>query len=263
MQATTWHKSPSSESLAALVKAGRVVLRLPEDRALLASHGIIDLDPLLRQGFLERMDVRGLFRIRQVPRRVRSDQLAVASALVSHNSYYISWWTALSHHRLTEQLPRTIWVATTVYRPTTSVQGTVFRFVRLADRKFFGFQPLAVPGGHVLMASKSKAVIDSLERPEYAGGLGEVGKAIASPRVTVPSLIQAARRQEVQATTQRLGWFIENIRKEDASPLLALCDRDRRTIPIDRRGGHWWAVDTRWNVGVNFDAASLDAQLQT
>ena len=252
----------ASVGLANLVRSGHTVLRLPEDQELLADHQI-KLEPLIRSGYVEHLNLKGLYRIRRIPKRIVSSQLLFVPTLISHHSYYVSWWTALSHHGLAEQMPQTIWVATEVFRPNRSVAGTNFRFVRLAPGKFFGFQPLAVPGGRVLMASKAKAVLDSLEHPEYAGGFGEVVKAIANPRVTVDALIRTAQRQGVSATAQRLGWLIENLRHEDASPLLAMRQNNRVALPLDRHSPSTARRDNRWGLMVNIELRPILEQLAT
>ena len=249
-------------ALSNLIHTGHAVFRLPGDRGLLADLGM-ELEPLIRSGYVERLDAKGLYRIRRIPKLVIGSQFLLVPALVSYNNYYVSWWTALSHHRLTEQLPQTIWVASKVFRQNRNVAGTNFRFVRLAPNKFFGFQSVVVPGGRVLMASKSKAVLDSLEHPEYAGGFGEVAKAIINPRVTTDALIRTAKRQGVAATAQRLGWLIENLRQEDASPLLTMRQNNRVALLLNRCYPATTRIDNRWQVVVNVDPKVVWEQFAT
>jgi predicted transcriptional regulator of viral defense system len=40
-------------------------------------------------------------------------------------------------------------------------------------QKFFGFEPVDVLGYEVLLSDREKTVIDCIDRPELAGGIGE------------------------------------------------------------------------------------------
>jgi predicted transcriptional regulator of viral defense system len=241
----------------------RRVLQLPRDRELLAELGISDLDSLVRMGFLAQTEQRGLYLVRDISRPVVLDQLALVPALAYPNPYFVSWWTALAFHSLTEQSPRTAFVATTKFRSTRQVEGFTYQFVRLSPRKFFGFHPVPISGAHVLIATKAKAVIDAVDHPEYSGGMSEVAKAVASPLVRADDLISAAQRQGVKAVAQRLGWLMENVRGSDASALLGMRNTGGKALGVDSerpvRGEH----DRRWNLTVNLDLDSLREGLLT
>ena len=52
---------------------------------------------------------------------------------------YISYWSALNYHELTEQVSPTVCAATTERVPTREIHNRTCRFVTLTDSKFFGF----------------------------------------------------------------------------------------------------------------------------
>jgi predicted transcriptional regulator of viral defense system len=248
----------SALALQALEERHGSILRLPADAQLLADTGIHDLRPLVRQGLLEDLAPRGLYRIRHVPRLLPLNHLALIPALTDPRPYYISWWSALSFHDLTEQLPRTVSVAVTSKRRHAELAGLLIRFVRVAPQKFFGFRTVRLDGMPVAIATPEKAIIDSLDLPAYAGGLGEIAKAIASPRISSNQLVRLAQRYGVHAVAQRLGWLIENIRGEDASRLLPMANPGspyRLNAAAERAG----EIDVRWNLVLNASPTSLTA----
>jgi len=92
---------------------------------------------------------------------------------------YISYWSALSYHGLTEQVPLTVFIATTKRLPNKEIHDVEYRFVTLTDEKFFGFEPVSVGSQQVNIATVEKAIVDCADHPEYCGGIRELAKALS------------------------------------------------------------------------------------
>ncbi len=120
---------------------------------------------------------------------------------------YVSFWTALSYYKLTEQLPRTVYVITTVQRPAVLFGDAKIRFVKFTSRKFFGYGRIK----NMFIADKEKALLDSLLHPKYAGGIVEVFKATVNAWAEIDhaKLYEYAKQMGSKALLQRLGYFIE------------------------------------------------------
>jgi len=114
------------------------------------------------------------------PERVLSNPMFIATRVA--NPAYVSYWSALHFHGLTEQVPRTIFVVTTRKRKPLDFNGARLVFVRVAPYKFFGYQREMIGDLPVLVAEVEKALVDSLDQPRYAGGLLEVAKALYQAR---------------------------------------------------------------------------------
>jgi len=93
---------------------------------------------------------------------------------------YISYWTALNYHGLTEQVPITVFAATTEQVPTREIHGVTYTFVTVTDAKYFGFEPVAIDAHTVNIASVEKTLIDCADHPEYCGGILELAKGLAT-----------------------------------------------------------------------------------
>jgi len=93
---------------------------------------------------------------------------------------YISYWTALNHHGLTEQVPTTVFAATTDQVPTREIHGVTYTFVTVTDAKFFGFEPVAIDAHTVNIATVEKTLVDCADHPEYCGGILELAKGLAN-----------------------------------------------------------------------------------
>ncbi len=69
-----------------------------------------------------------------------------------------------------------------------------FRIVTLRPRKCFGYRRETVAELPVLIADEAKAIIDSLDQPRYAGGIGEVAKALVFTGGTALRLVLRGNR---------------------------------------------------------------------
>jgi len=58
---------------------------------------------------------------------------------------YISYWSALNYHDLTEQVPTTVFSATTEKVPEREIHGVGYKFVTVTRDKFFGYEKLISP----------------------------------------------------------------------------------------------------------------------
>ncbi len=144
------------------------------------------------------------------PERVLSNPLFIASHLIA--PAYVSYWSALHHYGFTEQVPLTTFVATTRKKRPVSLQGFRFHFVVVKPHKFFGYRRERIGDLPTVVADEAKAIVDSLDLLQHAGGIGEVAKAlqVALETVDVPTLIDYANRMENKSLGSRLGYLLES-----------------------------------------------------
>jgi predicted transcriptional regulator of viral defense system len=145
------------------------------------------------------------------PERVLSNPLFIASHLVT--PAYVSYWSALHFYGFTEQVPLTVFAATTKKKRPVSFHGFQFRFVTVQPGKFFGYRREMVGELPVLIADEAKAIVDSLDQPRYAGGITEVAKTLrtALEMVDVSTLVEYANRMGNKSLGSRLGYLLESL----------------------------------------------------
>jgi len=186
------------------------------------------------------------------PERVLSNPLFIATRLA--HPAYVSYWSALHFHGLTEQVPRTVFVATTRKRRPLEFDGIRFVFVRVAPYKFFGYQREIVGDLPVLMAEVEKALVDSLDQLRYAGGLLEVAKALyqARAQLDLERLVEYANRMRNRSLCSRLGYLLERF----GQPVEGL-NISQTFVLLDPQGKAEGPYDHRWRVRVNVSDAEL------
>ncbi|MBU1339233.1 MAG: hypothetical protein KKD56_09205 [Acidobacteria bacterium] len=100
----------------------------------------------------------------------------IASHLVK--PYYISFWSALNYFGLSDQIPKSVFVATKKAKKTIQVLNTEFVFVQLKQNSFVGIEKIDIEGHKINISNINKTVADCLDHPEHSGGIEEVAKAI-------------------------------------------------------------------------------------
>jgi predicted transcriptional regulator of viral defense system len=145
------------------------------------------------------------------PEQALTNPLFLGCHLVSPS--YVSFWSALHFHGFTEQAPRRVFLAVTRQKREVLFRGTVFKFVRLKPEAFWGFRRETLAGLPMVIADENKAVLDSLALPEYAGGIGEVSKALRNAmragRTDIQEMIEYAQKLGNRSLSSRLGYLLE------------------------------------------------------
>jgi predicted transcriptional regulator of viral defense system len=102
-------------------------------------------------------------------------------------------------------------VATRRQVPSRTIEGTEVRFVKVAERKFFGFSRYDVYGRHAQISTPAKTVVDCVDRPDLAGGPAEVARIVYGGirDVDPHELAETAIRMKSTALLQRLGFLID------------------------------------------------------
>jgi predicted transcriptional regulator of viral defense system len=184
----------------------RQALGVSEVYARKLAHGLV------KKGWFERLRP-GLFLL--VPaargREGVADMNPLAAGAVLVSPYFYSFGTACTHHGLTEQVFSEVYLACQEHRRPETIRDKRYVFVHVPERRFFGFEEIAVLGQAVKMATAERAVLDAIDRPRFAGGIGEVSRIVsrAAAKVSWDELIGLARKWGSSALVQRLGYFVD------------------------------------------------------
>jgi predicted transcriptional regulator of viral defense system len=123
---------------------------------------------------------------------------------------YISYWSALNYHSLTEQVPMTVFAATTESSPEREIHNVSYQFITLTDSKFFGYEPVAFGSQQVNIATVEKALADCADHPEHCGGITELSKAFSNAEgVDCETLVEHLLRMKNGAAVKRIVYLAD------------------------------------------------------
>jgi predicted transcriptional regulator of viral defense system len=196
---------------------GRSIVRVSDVLELLGSENTARkvIRNLVRKGWLVRI-VGGRYMLlppEYGPENLGENNiLALAAAAVDPS--YIGWWSAAAYHSFTTQKPLSVFVAVLRQTPARTIEGSEVHFVKVAQRKFFGFETYNVYGRSVSISTPAKTLIDCLDRPDLAGGPSELARithnALGIGTIApsyVHELLATAVTMKSKAMMQRLGFL--------------------------------------------------------
>lgn len=242
--------------------AGRATFTIEAARAALAytraSSAQKFLERLQEKGWIKRLR-RGCFAIIPLSsgdaRTPQLHEFIVAMELVSPAA--IAYWSALNHHGLTEQLPRTVFIATNhpVRRPPRQALGVNYKLISVKPTKFFGIVKDWMDEQPFQVTDKEKTLIDGLDLPQYVGGVDEIAKALAGhwPELNETKLRHYAARIGNSAVAKRLGFLLETLKLGDPDALREAVPLASGFSPLDPTLPQRGKYHRRWGLLVNVE----------
>ena len=256
----------------------RIVLALTEEgRRDISRTEIIELlgvsskaadhviNSLRRKGWLERASWGRylLIEANQGPEALgESNLLALASRITE--PYYIGFGTAATHYGLTTQHRNVIWLVTPNRLRHRWIGESLVRIVHPVARKFFGFSPIEVLGYKINISDIEKTVIDCIDRPDLAGGIGETAYilATASRRLNWKKVVEYLEHIGSSSLIRKFGWLADyvgvTIPLNERQHLIRLSGHGRKTFmgPKDTAEGAIGYNET-WRLFVNVTQKEL------
>lgn len=170
------------------------------------------LSRLEKRGWIERIE-RGKYIIIPLSSekgRMTLHEFQIGSLIIE--PYAISYWSALNHHGLTEQIPVTVFLQTTSrkknMRPT--IFGVDYRIVRLSSMKFFGFDREWIDNTPIYITNPEKTLVDCLDKPQFCGGVIEIIKAFPNENLNIDLLLRYAEQMHNSGILRRLGYISDH-----------------------------------------------------
>lgn len=138
----------------------------------------------------------------------------IAKYLVGDTDYYIGYYSAMEIHSMITQpsLVERIVVNKQVRPTILEIQGIKFQFIYHNKDHFFGDNKIWIDGFNKVSCSDlEKTFIDGLYKPDYAGGIVEIAKALykSKDKIDYQKLYHYCERFKTQSVIKRLGFLLE------------------------------------------------------
>jgi len=213
------------------------------------------LSRLEKQGWIERIE-KGKYLI--IPLGAEKGEYTVNEFVVGSllvNPYAIAYWSALHFHGLTEQIPNTVFIQTTVRKKKQNMEifGVKYKIIKVKESKFFGIRKEWIEETQVNITDKEKTIIDCLDKPQYCGGIVEVAKALRSGNFNESKLLAYANKMENSGVIRRLGFLCEFLRIEIDIPRV----ETRNYLYLDPTMPKKGNKNAKWRLIVNVDEKVL------
>jgi predicted transcriptional regulator of viral defense system len=176
------------------------------------------LSDMVRRGLLMRIK-NGLYYIipyEQESQSFMPDWHLLAEPLTKGTEHYIGYYSALQIHNLIIQpsLMEQIVVARQLRPAKIDIKGVSFQFIYHNEKHFFGVKKIWIDAfNKVLCSDLEKTIVDCLFKPDYAGGIVEIARAIyvSRDKIKYNKLFDYVIRFDSQAVINRLGFLLETL----------------------------------------------------
>ncbi len=133
---------------------------------------------------------------------------------------YLGFWSALHYHSMTDQVPRTVFLATAKRKKPMKLQGQTVKYVTIKPALFFGYERF----GKVVVSDREKTIIDSLKHQEYSGGIGNIFPGITN-QLDMEKMVEYCIKTGSSAIASRLGYLAERkgleFKKEELKSMIS------------------------------------------
>jgi len=203
------------------------------------------------------------------PESYSPDSKIVAKCIMKGKEYYLAYSTAIHILGLTGHPGTRTMVATMRQKQPSikNIKGREFQFIDHSNGRFFGYQETWVTQQEQAMVSDlEKTIVDAVSKPQFCGGIVEVGKAIyhSEERTELQKLFYYLARNRRHAAKKRylflsdllgLEWTSEHERmRNDSGSSISL---------LDPTGPDKGVKNSKFGLKINIDVNHLKDLIQS
>ena len=228
------------------------------------------LSAMTRRGLLMRVK-RGLYYIipyEQNPKTFMPDWHLLVEYLVQDTDYYIGYYSALQIHNLITQpsLKEQIVVSKQIRPSTIKIKDVAFQFIFHNEKHFFGTKKIWIDSfNKVICSDLEKTIIDCLFKPDYAGGIVEIARALylSRKKIKFNVLLGYVDKFNSQAVIKRLGFLLESLEigTDIISDLQKL--KTSSVVLLDTELPKSGKIITKWSIYRNIEIETIKEAIYT
>lgn len=228
------------------------------------------LSDMTKRGLLMRLK-DGVYYIIPYEQNAKSfmpDWHLIAAYLVKDAKHYIGYYSALQIHNLITQpsLKEQIVVSKQIRPSEINIKDVPFQFIYHNEKHFFGAKKVWIDDfNKVLCSDLEKTFIDCLFKPDYAGGITEVAKAIfiSKDKINYDRLLEYTKKFSSQAVIKRLGFLLETLEINNSiiDELQKL--KTNSYIVVDTELPKTGKLISRWSIQQNLETETINSAIYT
>lgn len=190
----------------------------------------------------------------------------IVKYLVKDAKHYIGYYSALQIHNLITQpsLKEQIVVSKQIRPSEIKIKNITFQFIYHNENHFFGEKKIWIDDFNKVQCSDlEKTIVDCLFKPDYAGGIVEIAKAIHETRnqINYKKLLEYIIKFKSQAVIKRLGFLLEilEIENEIVQELWSL--KTASYVLLDTELPKSGKMISRWSIQQNLETETIKSAI--
>lgn len=192
----------------------------------------------------------------------------IAQHLAVGTNFYIGYYSAMEIHSLITQpaLREQIVVDKQIKPSALKIRGYKFQFIYHNKDHFFGIKNIWIDSFNKVSCSDlEKTFVDCLYKPDYAGGITEIAKALFKSRekIDYEKLLGYCKKFKAQSVIKRLGFLLEvlNIHNPIIEKLQQL--KTASVILLEPSYEKKGDMINKWSVQQNIDTSDITLPIFT
>ena len=192
----------------------------------------------------------------------------IAEHLVKDAQHYIGYYSALQIHNLITQpsLKEQIVVSKQIRPSEIKIKNVPFQFIYHNEKHFFGAKKIWIDNfNKVLCSDLEKTFIDCLFKPDYAGGIVEIARAIyiSKDKIKFDTLLEYVKKFNSQAVIKRLGFLLETLEINNSiiDELQKL--KTASYVVVDTELPKTGKLISRWSIQQNLETETIKSAIYT
>ena len=192
----------------------------------------------------------------------------IAEPLAGDVKHYIGYYSALQIHNLITQpsLKEQIVVSQQVRPSTFKIKSIPFQFIYHNSKHFFGSQKIWIDNSNKVQCSDlEKTFVDCLFKPDYAGGIVEIAKALfqSKDQIKYDVLLSYVVRFRSQAVVKRLGFLMEELGIQNSIIPELQKIKTASNVLLDTKLPRSGKLSSRWSIQQNVDTQTINSSIIT
>jgi predicted transcriptional regulator of viral defense system len=228
------------------------------------------LSDMTKRGLLMRLK-EGVYYIIPYEQNAESfmpDWHLIPGHLIKDADYYIGYYSALQIHNLITQpsLKEQIVVSKQMRPSYIKIKNVLFQYIYHNDNHFFGAKKIWIDNFNKVQCSDlEKTIIDCLFKPDYAGGIVEIARAIQSSKnqIKFEKLLDYIKVFKSQAVIKRLGFLLELLDINDKIIDELRKDKTASYVLLDTGLPKSGKMISRWSIQQNLETETIKSAIFT
>ncbi len=228
------------------------------------------LSDMTRRGLLMRLKEGAYYIIpyEQNSESFMPDWHLIAENLVKNAGHYIGYYSALQIHNLIVQpsLKEQIVVSKQIRPSEILIKAVPFQFIYHNKKHFFGAKKIWIDNfNKVLCSDLEKTIVDCLFKPNYAGGIVEVARAIyiSKDKLRFDVLFDYVKKFKSQAVIKRLGFLLELLEIDTNIVKKLQKVKTASYVVLDTELPKCGKMISRWSIQQNLETDTIKAAIVT
>jgi len=228
------------------------------------------LSDMTRRGLLMRLKdgVYYIIPYEQNAELFMPDWHLIAEYLARGTNHYIGYYSALELHNLITQpsLKEQIVVSKQIRPQEILIKNVRFQFIYHNADHFFGAKKMWINNYHnVLCSDLEKTFIDCLFKPDYAGGIVEIARALHTSKDTIDyqKLLDYAQKFNSQAVIKRLGYLLDTLGISTTILDNLQAIRTSSYVVLDTELPQSGKRSSRWRIQQNVETETITSAILT